>query len=166
VKRNALAITIALVVILVVPPVSRADGLTLEECSAAIERVSTEPDGVRVVVGHLSRKLGISVDTLRTQRMQTGLGWGDLLIANRLSTETGVGLDQIVGELRNGKHSAEIAGDHKVDVTRLTTDVQESQDIIEHRSEDQTPHTNTLTGPAGRSGGGGRGHRGNGPARR
>jgi len=36
------------------------------------------PDGERVVLGHLSRKLGMSADALRAQRAQTGLGCGDL----------------------------------------------------------------------------------------
>jgi len=55
---------------------------TLEELAAAIERVRTGPDGERVVVGHISRKLAVSVEALRAQHAQTGLGWGELLIAN------------------------------------------------------------------------------------
>ena len=55
--------------------VAGADALTLAERAAAIERASQEPDGVRVVVGHLSRLLGMSVDALRTQRTERGLNW-------------------------------------------------------------------------------------------
>src|SRR5690349_717536 len=60
---------------------------TLAQCAAAIDTAAAEPDGERVVLGHLSRKLRVSAETLRSQRMQTGLGWGELLIANRLSAE-------------------------------------------------------------------------------
>src|SRR5437773_7796683 len=61
-----------------------ADPPTFEELVAAIEKVRTGPDGERIVAGHISRKLAMSVEVLRTQRARTGLDWGDLLIANLL----------------------------------------------------------------------------------
>jgi len=54
----------------------------------------------RVVLGHLSRKLGMSAEALRAQRAQSGLGWGDLLIANRLSLETHAPFEALVAEMR------------------------------------------------------------------
>ncbi len=45
-----------------------ADPPTLEELAAAIEGVRTGPDGERVVVGHISRKVAVSVEALRAQR--------------------------------------------------------------------------------------------------
>ena len=41
---------------------------TLEARAAAIENATAQPVGGRVVVGHLSRKLGISAEVLRQQR--------------------------------------------------------------------------------------------------
>jgi hypothetical protein len=154
--RSAVSIVIALEIVLGIGRAWSADSPTLEERAAAIERASTEPDGDRVVVGHLSRKLDISADTLRRQRTQTGLGWGDLLIANRLSRETGLSFDQIVAEFRGGKSWGEIGRDHNVDVVKLTGEVQASQEAIEQRSEDKGPHTGAVDKPAGRSGGSGR----------
>ncbi|HWO91051.1 MAG TPA: hypothetical protein VNP53_03700, partial [Methylomirabilota bacterium] len=55
-----------------------ADPPTLEELATAIEGVRTGPDGERIVVGHISRKLAVSVEALRAQRAQTRLGWGEL----------------------------------------------------------------------------------------
>ena len=101
--RCAASVLIVLAVALGTGPAWSADPPSLEERAAAIERVSKEPDGDRVVVGHISRKLGIPVETLRTQRTQTGFGWGELLIANRLSSAKGLTFDQVVAEFRSGK---------------------------------------------------------------
>src|SRR3989449_11711976 len=80
-----------------------ADPPTLEELATAIEGVRTGPDGERIVVGHISRKLAVSVEALRAQRAQTRLGWGELLIANLLSKATKLSVDEVVAEFRSGK---------------------------------------------------------------
>jgi hypothetical protein len=109
------------------------------------------------------------VETLRAQRQQTGLGWGGILIANRLSRATGLTVEQIVAERRGGKRWADIARDHNVDVGRIMSDVQQSQEVIEQRAEDRAPHTDAAntsdrSGAAanGRGSGGGRGRTGRG----
>ena len=116
---------------------------TLAERAAAIESVSTQSDGARVVIGHLSRKLHIPSDTLKAQRTQTGLSWGELLIVNRLSGERGLTFDQVVAEFRSGKSWEAIARDHNVNLGRLISDVQRSQEIVEQREEDKSPHLST-----------------------
>jgi hypothetical protein len=118
----------------------------LTERAAAIDRVLSEPGGFRVVVGHISRELGIPVDTLREQKKTTGLGWGDLLIAYRLSREAKAGLEQVVADFRDGKAWEEIARDYKVEVDRLSAAIERSQLTVERRSEDRAP-PNTSTGP-------------------
>lgn len=135
--RGAWAIMIALVVVLGTGPVWAAEPPTLEERAGAIERASQAPDGERVVVGHISRELGVPVATLRTQRAQTGLGWGEILIAHRLSRGTGLTFDQVVAEFRNGKSWGDIARDRKIDVGKLASEVQQSQQVIEQHGEDR-----------------------------
>ena len=66
-----------------------ADEPTLEERVAAIDRVVAQPDGMRVVLGHISRELHVSAEDLRTQGAQTGLGLGEILVANRLAADRG-----------------------------------------------------------------------------
>jgi hypothetical protein len=122
---------------------------TLEESAAAIERASQAPDGDRIVVGHISRKLATPVSTLRLQRQQTGLGWGDILIANRLSRETGLTVDQIVAEHGGGKAWGEIVRDHHVDLGKLLADVQDSQLTVERRSEDRASSGTNIYGESG-----------------
>ena len=113
---------------------------TLEELAAAIERVRAGPDGERVVVGHISRKLAVSVETLQAQRAQTGLGWGELLIANLLlSKTTKLTIDHVMAEFRSGKGWADIAHHHNVGLDQLIEEVQQSQQAMEQRAEDRAP---------------------------
>lgn len=119
---------------------------TLSVRAAAIEQASLDPDGARVVIGHISRKLAIPVETLRTQRTQTGLGWGDLLIAHRVARASKLTLEEIAGEARAGKTWEEIARAHNVDLATLSAEVKQSEDAIEQHSEDKAPNRETLFG--------------------
>lgn len=139
--RCAVIVLAAVAVMLSMRTAESAETPTLEERAAAIERASTAPDGDRVVVGHISRTLSIPVEKLRTQRAQTGLGWGDLLIANRLSRETGLSLDQVVAEFQSGSRWEDIAHHHNVDVQRLDKDLDRSKELIEQRAEDRAPQS-------------------------
>jgi hypothetical protein len=71
VRRVASGAFPVLALLLASGPAGVADPPTLGERAAVIERVSTEPDGTRVL-GHLSRTLQAPTDELRTQREQTG----------------------------------------------------------------------------------------------
>src|SRR5438552_6492872 len=132
-------VPIALAMLFGVALVLAADAPTLEDRASAIERASTLPEGVRVVLGHLSRELALSAETLRAERAKTGLGWGELLIAHRLSRSTGVPVEQIATEFRGGKTWEAVARDHDVDLSALVQLVQHSQDVIEQRSDDKAP---------------------------
>src|SRR5262249_18293443 len=130
---------------------------TLADRAAAIERTAEEPDGERVVLGHLSRKLNMSAETLRAQRAQTGLGWGDVFIANRLALETQTPFETLVAEMRGGQDWESIARAHGADLTRLESDMRASEEAMEQRSEDKSPHATTAPGSGkkhGRAGGG------------
>ena len=111
----------------------------LADRAAAIERASTAPDGFRVVVGHLSRELGIAVETLRAQRMSTGLDWGSLFVAHRLAKESGLSFEEVVAQHRTGKAWEQIGRAHKVDLDKLRSAVQRSVTVVERRAEDKAP---------------------------
>jgi hypothetical protein len=138
-SRCAASSWVAITVFLVVGFTWGADPLSLEELAAAIDRVRTGPDGERVVAGHISRKLGVSVETLRAQGAQIGLGWGELLIANLLSKTTKLTVDQVVVEFRSGKRWTDIAHHHNVGLDELIAEVQQAQQAMEQRSEDRAP---------------------------
>ena len=141
---------------------SAADGPTLEERAAAIEAASAEPDGMRVVLGHISRKLGIPVESLQAEHSQSGLTWGQLLVAHDVARAAGLAMEAVTAQFRLGKNWADIASDLHVDLARLTAEVQQSQEAIEQRSEDRARTGGPpSSGPRpARSGGKGGGRRG------
>jgi hypothetical protein len=123
------------------------DPPTLEELAASIDRVRAGPDGERIVAGHISRKLAVSVDVLRAQRARTGLDWGDLLVANLLcQTKTKEPtVDHVAAEFKGGARWADIARHHNVNLDQLRTEVQQSQQAMEQRSEDRGPPRSSET---------------------
>jgi hypothetical protein len=129
----------ALVLALWVAPAWGADPATLAERATAIERASTAPDGFRVVVGHLSRELGLPVDLLRAQRLRSGLDWGGIFIANRLAKEIGMTFDEVLAAYRGGKTWEDIVREHSLDLEKLTSAVQRTQGVVERRAEDKAP---------------------------
>ena len=129
------AAVLAIVLVLVgTGPAWSAEPVTLADRAAAIERASSARDGFRVVVGHVSRELGIPVDVLRGQRLSTGLDWGALLIAHRLAKDAGLTFEQVVAESRAGKSWEEIARAHGVDLEKLTGAVAHTQSVVERRA--------------------------------
>src|SRR4030095_8270023 len=103
------------------------------------DRLRAGPDGDRVVAGHISRKLSVSVEVLRAQRARTGLGWGDLLIANLLCKTKQPTVDHVAAEFKGGAGWADIARHHNVNLDELRTEVRQSQQAMEQRSEDRRP---------------------------
>jgi len=161
VRLSWLPVLTVLVAVFGVTPAWGADPPTLAERAAAIERASTERDGIRVVVGHTSRELGIDVDTLRAQRARTGLGWGDLLIAHHLARQNELSFEQVVAELRAGQTWEDIVRSHGADLVRLTTSIERSQAAIEQHSDDKAPPAlgERSSSSPGRGGAAGRGKR-------
>ena len=136
---------VAITVFLAVGFTWAADPPTLEELAAVIDRVRNGPDGERVVAGHISRKLAVSVEVLRAQRARTGLDWGDLLIANLLCKPPGPAFDHVVAEFKGGAGWADIARHHNVNLDQLRSEVQLSQQAMELRSEDKGPPRTSET---------------------
>ena len=134
-----LRLSIVLGLTLAVAMIAGAQAPTLADRVAAIDRVVTQPEGYRVVVGHISRELVIVVDTLRAQHAQTGLSWGEILVAHRVSREAKVSFDQIAAEYRTGRSWEDLARDHKVDLQKITAAIQRSQSVVEQRAEDKAP---------------------------
>jgi hypothetical protein len=144
-SRCVAASLVAIAVFLAVGFTWGADPSTLEELAAAIDRVRTGPDGERVVLGHISRKLGVSVEVLRAQRARTGLDWGDLLIANLLSKTNEPTIDHVAAEFKGGAGWADIARHHNLNLDQLIGEVRQAQQAIEQRSEDRAPPRSSET---------------------
>lgn len=153
-------LTLVLLVLAVLAPADASPGTepaTLEACAAAIDQAATQPDGERVVVGHISRKLAVPVDTLRAQRLQNEIAWGSLLIANHLAALTGLTVEEIATEYRARQSWSEVAEGHAVATSSLLLYLQQSLETIEQRSEDKNPRGDSgqTPGRSGHSAGGG-----------
>lgn len=135
--RYVVSVAVALAVGLTCAPAWSAESPALEDRAAAIERVAREPDGERIVAGHVSRALGLSVETLRADRARTRLSWGQIYVAHRLSRAARLTLDQVVAEFQNGKAWEQIATDHDVNLAGLASDLERSQELVERRGDDQ-----------------------------
>ncbi len=144
--RLTQALVVAILAAVLATPVARAGDApapaaahpTLAERAAAIERVAEGPDGLRVVLGHISRELDIPVETLRTRHATTGLSWGELLLAERLAGEAGIEFDAVVAEHAAGRSWEAIARAHRVDLAALDAQVARAQEIVAEHIEDPT----------------------------
>ena len=153
---RATTLRIALALALATASAHGAAAPTLAELAATIDRLATKADGDRVVVGHISRTPVTSAETLRADRARTGLGWGDFLIAYRLSHEGDVPFDDVVANVRGGKPWPEIVDGH-MDLATLTAEVERSKEMIEQRREDKGPALKGAPGQRSSGSGGGRG---------
>lgn len=139
-RRWTASLMIPLAVVLAIGFAWAADPPTLENLAAAIDKLQNGPEGERVVLGHISRKAGVSVETLRKQQAQTKLGWGDLFVANMICSKTSkLTVDQVVAEFRSGIGWTDIARQHNVRVDQLVAEMQQSQEAMEQRTEDRAP---------------------------
>lgn len=132
--RVPVIIALGLVIALgtgVAPVLAQDSSAKLDEHVSAINRAAQTPKGEEVVATRLSKELGIPASTLEAQRAQTKLGWGELLIANRLAQRSGLSFDQIVGEFRSGKGWGKIANEHNVNLGQLVSDVRRSAHAVE-----------------------------------
>jgi len=131
---------IGLSVLLGIGLIWAADPPTLDELAIAIDKLRAEPDGERIVIGHISRKLGVSVERLRAEQAQTKLGWGELFIAKLMCSKTPkLTVDQVTAEFRSGVGWTDIARHHNVHLDQLIAEAQQSQQAMEQRTEDRAP---------------------------
>jgi len=145
------AVSSLVLVLCAIGPAWGSDPPTLEELAAGIEKVRSGPDGERIVVGHISRKLDMPVDALRVQRARTTLAWGDLLIANLLSKSAKLNVDSVAAELGSGMKWEDIARRHNVRLDELINDVRQSQESMELRVEDRAPPRSAPSASQGAS---------------
>lgn len=115
----------------VAPVLAQDSSAKLDEHVSAVNRAAQTPKGEEVVAARLSKELGIPASTLEAQRAQTKLGWGELLIANRLAQKTGLSFDQVVGDFRSGKGWGKIAKEQNVNLGQLVSDVRRAAHAVE-----------------------------------
>ena len=106
----------------------------LDDHAKAINRAAATPEGSQRVVEHLSKELNVPAATLRAQREQSKLGWGELSIANRLSQKTGVPVDQLIAEHKSGKGWGAIAKERDVKLGPMVGELKKSDQALEAKA--------------------------------
>lgn len=97
------------------------DYVVLDRTADTYDRVQIQPDGTVRVVDAISRETGVPVAVIQDQRTRYGLGYGGLLIANSLASETGRPVDEIVTLKRNGRGWGEIAQQYNVNLGNVVS---------------------------------------------
>jgi hypothetical protein len=111
-RRDSMSAVVGLAALLVLAPVGAWAADTIESEAKAIDRAAARPGAERAVVDRLAHELGVPAATLSAERQQTGLGWGELAIAHRIASLTGLPLDQVVAQHQAGKGWGLIAKEH------------------------------------------------------
>ena len=73
------------------------------------------------VLSRISRETRVPVDTLQAQKSATGLGYGDLEIANLLAKAAGQTFDTIVGKFKAGAGWGKIAHDMGLNLGKVVS---------------------------------------------
>jgi hypothetical protein len=99
---------------------------TLQDASTQLTRAANQ-----MVAQKLAKMLGTLPNVLEDEYNTTKLGWGELVIATRLSQSTGIAFDEIVKEAKSGKTWDAVAQAHSADVARILADAKQTRAAIE-----------------------------------
>jgi hypothetical protein len=139
------------------PSQSQPAQAMVQDSVTAIDRAADQ-----TVAQRLAKTLGMDASTLQTQRTQTKLGWGDLVIANRLAQATGFSFTKIVDEFQRAKAWEPVVQDHAADLGKLIGDARQARAALEAAEKPkEAPARDTAAdqpqpkqGKSGSSGGG------------
>ena len=107
---------------------------------AALSQAATS--GNTKVLNRISNETGVPVDTLQTEKTQTGFGYGELENANLLATASGQSFDTIVARKQAGEGWGEIAHDYGLNLGKVVS--------AAHRSDQATMHSqSSMHGKSG-----------------
>ena len=90
------------------------------------EERNASTNGSARALSRISSQTGIPVDTLEVQKSATGLGYGELEIANLLAKASGQSFDSIVGKFKAGEGWGKIARDRGLNLGKIVSDAHRS----------------------------------------
>lgn len=102
----------------------------LERAAAHINAQAKTPDGQVHVLTKISDQTGVPVATLQTQRSQTGLGYGGLLIANSLASAAGKTFEEIAALKASGQGWGKIAKTHDLKLGPIVSQARHADEAL------------------------------------
>lgn len=128
----AIALLAMAVLVTQAPPAWAVDPAAgLDQHAKVVNRAAGTPEGEQRVVERLSTELNVPAETLRTERGQFKVGWGELSIAHRLSRATGVPVAALVGQHQNGMGWGEIAKAHNLKLGPIVSEATKSSQAVD-----------------------------------
>ncbi|MBI3874424.1 MAG: hypothetical protein HY300_00320 [Verrucomicrobia bacterium] len=134
-------------------PASADDKSDLDRKVTALDAQAVKPDGQERVFTAISKESGVPVASLKQQKQSSGLGFGDLLIANALAKATGKTFDQIVTEFKSHEGWGKIAKENNVKLGKLISQVKRAEEATERDEKhkaDRDDKNGKQPGDAGR----------------
>jgi hypothetical protein len=92
----------------------------------AHDMTHSDATGGADVLTRISRETGVPVATLQTEKSATGLGYGDLEIANLLAKASGRSFDAVVAKFKAGEGWGKIAHDMGLNLGKIVSDAHRS----------------------------------------
>jgi hypothetical protein len=92
----------------------------------AHDMTHSDATGGADVLNRISRETGVPVATLQTEKSATGLGYGDLEIANLLAKASGRSFDAVVAKFKAGEGWGKIAHDMGLNLGKIVSDAHRS----------------------------------------
>lgn len=88
----------------------------------AHDMTHSDATGDAAVLNRTSRETGVPIDTLLTEKSSTGLGYGELEVANLLAKASGQRFDGIVAKFKAGEDWGKIAHDMGLKLGKIVSD--------------------------------------------
>lgn len=111
-------------------PAHANDAKKLERAAARINAQSNTPEGEIKVLTKISDETGVPVAMLQTQRSQTKLGYGELLIANSLASASGKTFDEIAALKASGQGWGKIAKTYDLKLGKIVSQAHHADEAI------------------------------------
>ena len=146
-----ISLIIAAFFLVISAAVSRTDVTAdLIRATAEINTQAQTNDGRARVLRAISRQTGVPVATLQTEQSANRLGYGDLLIANVLASESGKSFSEIVAMFKAGQGGwGKIANDLRLNLGEIVSKARRAeQAALNAQSNNATGSDNSQGGPA------------------
>ena len=131
--------------------VSRADVMTdLKKTSIDLNTQAQTKDGRTRVLMAISSETGVPVTTLQTEQSANGLGYGDLLIANLVASESGKNVSEVLAMFKAGQGGwGKIANDLGLNLGQIVSKARQAeQAALNIQSKNATASDKSQEGPA------------------
>jgi hypothetical protein len=149
-----LGLIIATFFLVIGAAVSRTDMTAeLKRTAVDINTQAQTKDGRTRVLMAISSETGVPVTTLQTEQSANGLGYGDLLIAKLVASESGKNVNEVVAMFKAGEGGwGKIANDLGLNLGQIVSKARQAEQAALHardaQSKNATGSDKSQEGPA------------------